>query len=110
MYNYAETKESTSNQYLQYGWALSQLILQVGSEQFKDNSMLPHDFITNYNKNSDFDYTTIVDADYPEYFQPLPKDLPFLPEKTVINEEEKQHVLFTVKGIIDDILDYSNKF
>ena len=51
--------------------------------------MLPHDFITNYNKNSDFDYTTIVDADYPEYFQPLPKDLPFLPEKTVINEEEK---------------------
>ena len=51
--------------------------------------MLTHDFITNYNKNSDFDYTAIVDADYAEYFQPLPKDLPFLPEKTVINAEEK---------------------
>ena len=72
--------------------------------------MLTRDFITNYNKSSDFDYTIIVDADYPEYFQPLPKDLLFLHEKTVTNKQKEQYVLFTVKEITDAMLDYSNKF
>ena len=51
--------------------------------------MLTHDFITNCNKSSDFVYTIIVDADYREYLQPLPKDLPFLHEKTVTNKQKE---------------------
>ena len=31
----------------------------------------------------------MVDADYPAYLQPLPRDLLFLPEKRVINEVTK---------------------
>ena len=33
--------------------------------------MFKHGFIINCNKNSDLGYTLKVDADYPEYLQPL---------------------------------------
>ena len=37
-------------------------------------------FIINYDKGSDSGYALIVYVYYPEYIQPLHKDLPFLPE------------------------------
>lgn len=50
-----------------------------------------HDFIVSYNKKSDFGYTLIVDVDYPEYLQPLHRDLSFAPGKIVINKEKSQN-------------------
>lgn len=72
---YDETKESTSIQYVDfnnhYRWALSQLLAYARFDYVEDISMFTHDFIINYNKNSDLGYTLIVDADYPKYLKPL---------------------------------------
>ena len=38
-------------------------------------------FIINYNQNSSFGHVLIVDFDFPENWQPLHKDFPFLTEK-----------------------------
>ena len=54
----------------------------------KNISIFMHDFIVSYNKKSDFGYTLIVDVDYPEYLQPLHRDLSFAPGKIVINKEK----------------------
>ena len=43
--------------------------------------MFTRNVIINYDENSDFSRTLLVDIDYPEYLQPLNKDLPFLLEK-----------------------------
>ena len=76
-------------------------------DHVEDISIFTDDFIINYNKNSDFDYTLIVYVDYPEYLQSLHKDLRFLHQKIVINKEKKkQHVLFTRKEIIRVTVDY----
>ena len=56
----------------------------------EDMSVFTHDFIIDYDKFSDFGDTLIVDIDYPEYLQPLHKDLPFLPErKKVFSKQSK---------------------
>ena len=44
-------------------------------------------------------YTLIVDVDYPVYLQPLHKDLPFLPDKSVITKETKLAFIFYDKKI-----------
>ena len=54
----------------------------------KNISIFMHDFVISYNKKSDFGYTLIVDVDYPEYLQPLHRDLSFAPGKIVINKEK----------------------
>lgn len=72
-------------------------------------SICTHDFIINYNNNSDFGYILIVNVDYPEYLPSLHKDLLLLAEKLVINKEKSQHLLFTIKELIDVTLDYYNK-
>ena len=47
--------------------------------------MFTFDFIMNYDKESDISYALLIDVDYPVYFKPLQRDLPFAPEKRVIN-------------------------
>ena len=63
-------------------------------DHVEDISIFTDDFIINYNKNSDFDYTLIVYVDYPEYLQSLHKDLWFLHQKIVINKEKKNSTYF----------------
>lgn len=48
----------------------------------------------NYDKSSDFGYTLVVDAGYPKYQQALHTDVPFLPEKIVINKEKNSSCSF----------------
>ena len=65
------TKENTYIQYLdlsnQYGCTLSQLLRYGRFDYVEDISVFTHDFIINYNENSDLGYTLIVDVNYPEY-------------------------------------------
>ena len=86
MYDYDEIKESSYIAYPdfnnQYGWALSEPLPYGGFANVEDKSMFTTEFIKNYDKNRDFDYTIVADVDYSEYLQPLHKDLPFLPEKS----------------------------
>ena len=56
-----------------------------GFEYVENISIFTTDFTINYYKNSDFDFTLLVDVASPEYLQPLHKNLLFLPEKKVIN-------------------------
>ena len=46
-------------------------------------------FVKSYNKNSDKGYIPEVDVDYPSKLQNLHSDLPFLPERMVINNTKK---------------------
>ena len=46
-------------------------------------------FVKSYNKNSDKGYILEVDVDYPSKLQDLHSDLPFLPERMVINNTKK---------------------
>ena len=61
-----ETKEYTYIQYLDfsnhYGCALSQLLRYGRFDYTEGISMFTHDFIINYNKNSDLGCTLIVDV------------------------------------------------
>ena len=66
-------------------------------DHVEDISIFTNDFVINYNKNSDFGYTLIVYVDYPEYLQPLHKDLLFLHQKIVINKEKKAACTFYKK-------------
>ena len=51
----------------QYGCTLSQLLRYGRFDYVEDISVFTHDFIINYNENSDLGYTLIVDVNYPEY-------------------------------------------
>ena len=48
--------------------------------------MFTYNFITKYDKFSDFGYALIINVDYPEYLQKLHKELPLLPEKIIIKK------------------------
>ena len=51
--------------------------------------MFTYNFITKYDKFSDFGYALIINVDYPEYLQQLHRNLPFLPEKMIIKKQNK---------------------
>ena len=68
-----------------YGWAVSQK-LPVNGFKWVKNVSRPNDrFMKNYYENSDIVYFLEVDIDYPKELFNLHKDLPFLPEKKLIN-------------------------
>lgn len=71
--------------------------------------MFTFDFIINYDKESDISYTLMIDVDYPVYFQPSQRALPFVPGKRVINGVIKLVCTFYNKKIICVILNCYSK-
>ena len=60
-----------------------------GFKWIADISRIDENFVKNYNKNSYKGYILTVDVDYPCKLQNLHCNLPFLPEKMVVNNTKK---------------------
>ena len=56
-----------------------------GFKWVNDISKMDEDFVKDYDKNDNKGYILEVDVDYPNKLQNLHSDLPFLPERIVIN-------------------------
>lgn len=82
-----------------YGNALSQLLPYQLFEFVEYLSLFTFDFFINYNKESDIGYILPANVDYLVYLQLLHRDIPFLPEKRVINEVIKLMRFFIDKKI-----------
>ena len=89
MNDYKKNKESSYIQYLDannlYGMAMSEKLPIKGFKWITNISRIDEDFVKSYNKNSNKGYILKVDVDYPCDLQNLHCDLPFLPEKMVVN-------------------------
>ena len=59
-----------------------------GFRWMDDISKIDEDFVKDYNKN-DKGYILDVDVDYPNKLQNVHSDLPFLPERMIINNTKK---------------------
>ena len=93
MMDYDKNKKSSYIQYLHannlYGKAMTE---KLPVKQFKwmdDISMINEDFVRSYDKNDIKGYILEVDVDYSNELQNLHSDLPFLPERMVINNTKK---------------------
>ena len=93
MNDYDKNKESSYIQYLDannlYGMAMSEKLPVKGFKWMTDISIMNEEFVKNYNKNSGKGYILKVDVDYPHELQNLHSDLPFLPERMVVNNTKK---------------------
>ena len=93
MNDYNKNKESSYIQYLDannlYGMAISEKLPIKGFKWVVDISGIDENFVKSYNKNSSKGYVLKVDVDYPSELQNLHCDLPFLPEKMVVNNTKK---------------------
>ena len=93
MKDYDKNKESSYIQYLDannlYGMAMTEKLPVKGYKWMDDISMINEEFVKSYNKNSSKGYILNVDVDYPCELQNLHSDLPFLPERMVVNKTKK---------------------
>ena len=93
MNDYKKNKEYSYMQYLDannlYGMAMSEKLPIKGFKWIVDISGIDENFIKSYNKNSEKGYVLKVDVDYPRELQNVHCDLPFLPEKMVVNNTQK---------------------
>ena len=93
MNDYNKNKESSYIQYLDandlYGMAMSEKLPIKGFKWMVDISGIDKNFVKSYNKNSGKGYVLKVDVDYPRELQNLHCDLPFLPERMVVNNTKK---------------------
>ena len=93
MKDYDRKKKSSYIQYLDannlYGKAMTEKLLVRGFRWMDDISKIDEDFVKVYNKNDNKGYILDVDVDYPNKLQNLHSDLPFLPERMVINNTKK---------------------
>ena len=91
--DYKKNKESSYIQYLDannlYGMVMSEKLPIKGFKWMVDISGIDENFVKSYNKNSGKGYVLKVDVDYPRELQNLHCDLPFLPEKMVVNNTKK---------------------
>ena len=69
--------------------AMAEKLPVKGFKWMDDISMINEDFVKSYNKNSGKGYILKVDVDYPSELQNLHSDLPFLPERMVVNKTKK---------------------
>ena len=60
-----------------------------GFKWVNDISEIDEDFVKDYNQNDNKGYILDVDVDYPSKLQNLHSDLPFLPERMIINNTKK---------------------
>ena len=93
MNDYDKKKKSSYIQYLDannlYGKVITEKLPVRGFRWMEDISKIDEDFVTVYNKNDNKGYILDVDVDYPSKLQNLHSDLPFLPERMVINNTKK---------------------
>ena len=93
MNDYDRKKKSSYIQYLDannlYGKAMTEKLPVKGFTWMDDISKIDEDFVKVYNKNDNKSYLLDVDVDYPSKLQNLHSDLPFLPERMVINNTKK---------------------
>ena len=93
MKDYDRKKKSSYIQYLDvnnlYGKAMTEKLPVRGFGWMEDISEIDEDFVKVYNKNDNKGYMLDVDVDYPSKLQNLYSDLPFLPERMVINNTKK---------------------
>ena len=92
MNDYKKNEESSYIQYLDannlYDMAMSEKLPLKGFKWIADISRIDENFVKSYNKNSNKGYILKVDVDYVE-LQNLHCNLPFLPEKMVVNNTKK---------------------
>ena len=72
-----------------YGKAMTEKLPVRGFRWMTDISKMDEDFVRSYDKNDNKGYILEVDVDYPNELQNLHSDLPFLPERMVINNTKK---------------------
>ena len=72
-----------------YGKAMTEKLPVRGFKWLDDISKIDEDFAKNYDKNNNKGYILDEDIDYPNKLQNLHSDLPFLPERMVINNTKK---------------------
>ena len=93
MKDYDKKKKSSYIQYLDtnnlYGKAMTEKLPVRGFRWMDDISRIDEDFVRGYDKNDIKGYILEVDVDYPNKLQNLHSDLPFLPERMVINNTKK---------------------
>ena len=93
MKDYDRKKKSSYIQYLDtnnlYGKAMTKKLLVKGFRWMEDISKIDEGFVKVYNKNDNKGYILDVHVDYPSKLQNLHSDLPFLPERMVINNTKK---------------------
>ena len=93
MKDYDKKKKSSYIQYLDannlYGKAMTGKLPVRGFRWMDDISKMDEDFVRGYDKNDNKGYILKVDVDYPNELQNLHSDLPFLPERMVINNTKK---------------------
>ena len=93
MKDYDRKKKSSYIQYLDannvYGKAMTEKLPVRGFRWMDDISKIDQDFVKVYNKNDNKGYILDVDVDYPNKLQNLHSDLPFLPQRMVINNTKK---------------------
>ena len=93
MKDYDKKKKSSYIQYLDannlYGKAMTEKLTVRGFKWVNHISKMDEDFVKDYDKNDNKGYILEVDVDYPNKLQNLHSDLPFLPERIVINNTKK---------------------
>ena len=93
MKDYDRKKKSSYIQYLDannlYGKAMTETLPVRGFKWMDDISKIDEDFVKDYDKNNNKGYILDVDIDYPNKLQNLHSDLPFLPERMIINNTKK---------------------
>ena len=89
MKNYGKNKESSFSIYDDannfYGFAMCKKLPVSDFKWVDDLSIFMEDFIKNYDEEGDTGYLFAVDVEYPKNLHKLHSDLPFLPERTKIN-------------------------
>ena len=93
MKDYNKDKESSYIQFLDannlYGMAMTEKLPVKGFKWMDNILMINEDFVKSYNKNNGKGYILKVDVNYPCELQNLHSDLPFLPERMVVNKTKK---------------------
>ena len=93
MNDYDKKKKPSYIQYLDannlYGKAMTEKLPVRGFKWMDDISKIDKDFVKDYDKNNNKAYILDVDIDYPSKLQNLHSDLPFLPERMIINNTKK---------------------
>ena len=93
MNDYDKKKKPSYIQYLNannlYGKAMTEKLPVRGFKWVNDIFKIDENFVKNYNKSHNKGYTLDADVDYPSKLQNLHSDLPFLPERIIINNTKK---------------------